>query len=117
MGPLKKKHSLICVRMRFSQIFGRTDLRVGVSEAKFDARLDFEVYLLTAPQKPHQKCEHLFFLIKCLPTKFFSTSKNEMLRKENCKFNVKQIPLGSSGKVVHLEVLGWKGDPIGQAQV
>ena len=33
-------------------IFGRTDLRKGVSEAKFDAESDFEVRLAVAPQKP-----------------------------------------------------------------
>ena len=36
-------------------IFGRTDLRTGVSEAKFDARADFEVRFAVAPRKRHEK--------------------------------------------------------------
>ena len=32
-------------------IFGRTDLRKGVSRAKFDAESDFEVQLAVAPPK------------------------------------------------------------------
>ena len=38
-------------------IFGRTDLRKGVSRAKFDAESDFEVHLAVAPQKPCQSSE------------------------------------------------------------
>ena len=42
-------------------IFGRTDLRIGVSGAKFDAESDFEVRLAVAPQKPGQNSEKLIF--------------------------------------------------------
>ena len=35
-------------------IFGRTDLRIGQSEAKFDAEADFDVRSAVAPQKPVQ---------------------------------------------------------------
>ena len=42
-------------------IFGRTDLRKGVSGAKFDAESDFEVRLVVAPQKPIQNYEKLIF--------------------------------------------------------
>ena len=38
-------------------ILGRTDLRKGVSGAKFDAESDFEVRLAVAPQKPSQNCK------------------------------------------------------------
>ena len=45
-------------------IFGRTDLRNGVSEAKFDADVDFHVQKCLAPpksaenrEKPKKKCE------------------------------------------------------------
>ena len=41
--------------------FGRTDLRKGVSGAKFDAESDFDVRLAVAPQKPDQNCEKLIF--------------------------------------------------------
>ena len=40
-------------------IFGRTDLRKGVSKAKFDAESDFDVRLAVAPQKPGQNNEKL----------------------------------------------------------
>ena len=49
----------IHVRMRISSMFGRTDLRIGASEAKFDARLDFDVHLPPAPQKPLKNDETL----------------------------------------------------------
>ena len=42
-------------------IFGRTDLRKGVSKAKFDAESDFEVHLAVAPQKPCQNSEKTIF--------------------------------------------------------
>ena len=40
-------------------IFGRTDLRIGVSKAKFDEQADFKVRLAVAPQKPRQKSKKL----------------------------------------------------------
>ncbi len=42
-------------------IFGRTDLRIGQSEAKFDAEADFDVRSAVAPQKPDQIDEKLIF--------------------------------------------------------
>ena len=42
-------------------IFGRTDLRIGVSGAKFDADVDFEVHFTPAPLKISKKCEKLMF--------------------------------------------------------
>ena len=42
-------------------IFGRTDLRKGVSRAKFDGQEDFEVRLAVAPQKTCQNSENLKF--------------------------------------------------------
>ena len=42
-------------------IFGRTDLRKGVSGVKFDAEYDFEVRLAEALQKPGQNYEKLNF--------------------------------------------------------
>ena len=38
-------------------IFGRTDLRKGVSEAKFDAEADFDVKKCLAPPKSAENCE------------------------------------------------------------
>ena len=47
--------------MYTTRIFGRTDLRIGVSGSKFDAESDFEVCLAVAPQKPGQNSEKLIF--------------------------------------------------------
>ena len=41
--------------------FGRTDLRIGVSGAKFDAESDFEVRFAVAPQEPGQHSEKPIF--------------------------------------------------------
>ena len=60
-------------------IFGRTDLRKGVSRAKFDAESDFEVHLAVAPQKPCQNSEKTIFRSEIFAENNFSTSKNEML--------------------------------------
>ena len=35
-------------------IFGRTDLRISLSRAKFDAEADFDVRSAVEPRKPHQ---------------------------------------------------------------
>ena len=40
-------------------IFGRTDLRKGVSEAKFDAEADFDVKKCLAPPKSAENREKL----------------------------------------------------------
>ena len=42
-------------------IYGRTNLRKGVSGAKFDAEADFEVRSAVALQKPGQNSEKLKF--------------------------------------------------------
>ena len=42
-------------------ILGRTDLRISVSGAKFDAEADFEVRLPVAPQNPGQNHKKLIF--------------------------------------------------------
>ena len=55
-------------------ILGHTDLRIGVSEAKFDVEADFEVRLPPAPPKPSKNIEKrreifgnklFFFFQKC----------------------------------------------------
>ena len=72
---LCSKKDIPCVRRRTfllfeddeTPIFGRTDLRKGVSEAKFDAEVDFDVEKYLAPpkslenhEKPKQKYEKFF---------------------------------------------------------
>ena len=58
-------------------IFGRTDLRKGVSGAKFDAEADFEVRSAVALQKPGQNSEKLKFRSENFAENFFLASKNE----------------------------------------
>ena len=60
-------------------ILGRTDLRISVSGAKFDAEADFEVRLPVAPQNPGQNHKKLIFRSENFAENFFSASKNEML--------------------------------------
>ena len=60
-------------------ILGRTDLRIGVSGAKFDVEADFEVCLPLAPLKSQVHCETQHFQLKLLVEKVISSSKNETL--------------------------------------
>ena len=62
---LCSKKNIPCVRRRTflvfeddeTPIFGRTDLRKGVSEAKFDAEADFDVKKCLAPPKSAENRE------------------------------------------------------------
>ena len=47
----------------FLMIFGRTDLRIGVSGAKFDAEVDFEVCFAPAPPKLDKNLEKRMILV------------------------------------------------------
>ena len=42
----------------FFMIFGRAELRIGVSGAKFDTEIDFAVNFAPAPQKLHKIAKH-----------------------------------------------------------
>ena len=55
--------------------FDRTDLRIGVSGAKFDAESDFEVRSAVAPQKPGQNSEELIFRSENFVDCFFRRRK------------------------------------------
>ena len=61
----------------FSMVFCRTNLRRGLSGAKFDARFEFEVHLAVAPQKPGQTCEKLNFSARKMCVYFFPASCRE----------------------------------------
>ena len=61
-------------------IFGRTDLRIGGSEAKFDVEADGDARLVAAPKKPHKINEKLIFGSENFAEMFFPTSKDETLR-------------------------------------
>ena len=67
-------------------IFGRTDLRIGVSKAKFDAESDFEVHLAVAPQKPSQNNEKTIFRSEDFAEKKFSTSKMKCWGSSETRF-------------------------------
>ena len=60
-------------------IFGRTDLRIGGSRAKFDVQVAVDVRLVAAPPKPHKISENLIFRSENFVEKKCSTSKNEVL--------------------------------------
>ena len=59
--------------------FGRPDLQISLSEAKFDAEADFDVRLAVAPQKPEQIDEKLISRSQKFPEKN-SVPKNKMLQ-------------------------------------
>ena len=63
---LRSKKDIPCVQRKTflvfeddkKPIFGRTDLRKGVSEAKFDAEVDFDVKKYLAPPKSPENHEY-----------------------------------------------------------
>ena len=59
----------------FLMFFCLTNVRRGLSEAKFDARFEFEVHLAVAPQKPGQTCEKLKFSAQKIRDFFFGVKK------------------------------------------
>ena len=74
-------------------IFGRTDLRIGLSGAKFDAESDFEVRLAVAPQKHCKNNKKLIFDPKISPTNFSHVEKlnvGDRLKRVLAKFCAKR---------------------------
>ena len=55
--------------------FGRTDLRISLSRAKFDEEVDFEVRSAVALQNLHQISEKPNFDPKSSPNFFFGVEK------------------------------------------
>ena len=84
---LCSKKDIPCVRTKTflvfeddeTPIFGRTDLRKGVSEAKFDAEADFDVKKCLAPPKSAENRENRKNNPKNFPKKI-SASKNRKLQ-------------------------------------
>ena len=60
-------------------IFGRADLRIGGSKAKFDVQADGDVRFASAAPKPYKISEKLIFRSENFVEFCFSTSKNEVL--------------------------------------
>ena len=67
------------IMVLFLMIFGRIELILSVSKAKFDAEADFEVHRPPNPQNPSKKRKKLFFRTENFRRFFFSASKNETL--------------------------------------
>ena len=61
-------------------IFGRTDLRISLSGAKFDEEADFDVRSAVGPPKPHKINEKLTFRSERFADFFFSASTNRKLQ-------------------------------------
>ena len=75
-------------------IFGRTDLRKGVSEAKFDAEADFDVKKCLAPPKLAENRENRKNNPKNFPKKI-SASKNRKLQIVRNAFSRSFAAIGS----------------------
>ena len=71
----------------FFTIFGRTDLRISLSEAKFDAEADFDVRSAVAPQKPDQIDEKLIFRSKNFAENFFRCRKIKCCKSSETRFD------------------------------
>ena len=67
-------------KKQFLVIFGRTDLRISLSGAKFDEEADFDVRSAVGPPKPHQIDENLIFRSENFAENNFSASKNRKLQ-------------------------------------
>ena len=63
----------------FSMNFGRTEVIIGASKAKFCRESFGEVRFCVAPQKPGKNREKLVFEAKKMSNKKFLVSKNQML--------------------------------------
>ena len=60
-----------------TSIFGRTDLRISLSGAKFDPEADFDVRFAVARQNPRQISKKRNFRSEIFAEKFFFASKNQ----------------------------------------
>ena len=70
-------------------IFGRTDLRIGGSRAKFDVEVDGEVRFALAPPKPHEIKEKLSSRSKNFVDFFFFCRK--MKRQESSETRFRKV--------------------------
>ena len=67
-------------------IFGRTELIISASKAKFDEEADGEVHWQPNPQNPDEKRKNYFFGPIFFAESFFSASKNKMLKLSETRF-------------------------------
>ena len=86
---LCSKKDIPCVRTKTflvfeddkTPIFGRTDLRKGVSEAKFDAEADFDVKKCLAPPKSAENREKPKKKSKQFPKQIFDVKKSKVANR------------------------------------
>ena len=86
---LCSKKDIPCVRTKTflvfeddeTPIFGRTDLRKGVSEAKFDAEADFDVKKCLAPPKSAENREKPKKKSKFVSEKKFGVNKSKVANR------------------------------------
>ena len=76
-------------------IFGRTDLRKGVSEAKFDVEADFDVEKSKIGPKSAENHEKPKKLCENFSEKHFSASKNRKLQIVRNAFSRSFVPIGA----------------------
>ena len=63
------------IMVLFLMIFGRIELILSVSEAKFDAEADFEVHRPPNPQNPSKNAKNFFFGSKIFADFIFGVEK------------------------------------------
>ena len=77
---------MAAVNILFVMIFGRIELILSVSEAKFDAEADFEVRLAVARQKPRLFGEKRNFSSKLFADFFFRRRKMKRWESSETRF-------------------------------
>ena len=75
------------LRVRFLNltIFGRTDLRISLSGAKFDKEADFDLRSAVGPPKPNQIDENLIFRSENFAEKNFRPRKIEICKSSETR--------------------------------
>ena len=83
-------------------IFGRIELILSVSKAKFDAEADFEVHRPPNPQNPNDKRNKLFFRSENFRQFFFSRRRKmkrwELSETRFPKFSWRTEVISSAGR-------------------
>ena len=91
--PSVRRRTFLVFEDDETPIFGRTDLRKGVSEAKFDAEADFDVKKCLAPPKLAENREKPKKNTKNFSKKF-SASKNRKLQIVRNAFSRSFVAIG-----------------------
>ena len=84
--PCVRRKTFLVFEDDETPIFGRTDLRKGVSEAKFDAEVDFDVKKYLAPPKSPENHEKPKKNTTNFPKKSFWREKIESCKSSETRF-------------------------------